>query len=124
MIYQDVTFKSNDNLVLGDGVQTDSVKPTAGTAYKRGDLLVISQDNEATHGQAHHWHVICLADISAEQADKALEQNMEIPVYTQGEFNVLAVSVNGALLNESDRDKARACANSGQSCAIELRLPR
>lgn len=118
---QDINFKGKDNLVLGDGVQTDSVKPTASTSYKRGDLLKIDENNVATHGTSSDWQVICLSDISTDQADKALAGKFEIPVYTQGEFNVNAVTINGTPLDDNNKAKARAVANT--KTAIELRKP-
>lgn len=122
MITTTINHTGDKDLVLGDGVQTDSVKPTAGTAYKRGDLLKVDTNNVATHGTASDWNVVCLEDVTAEQADSAIAKKLEIPVYTQGELNVLAVSINGTPLSEQDRDKARAVANS--KTAIELRMPR
>lgn len=122
MITTTINHTGDKDLVLGDGVQTDSVKPTASTAYKRGDLLKVDANNVATHGTASDWNVVCLEDVTAEQADSAIAKKLEIPVYTQGELNVLAVSINGTPLSEQDRDKARAVANS--KTAIELRMPR
>ena len=123
MINQDITFKGTDNLVLGDGVQTDSVKPTAGTAYKRGDLLIVGAGNIATHSvNANDWSVVALEDVTATQADKALATGFEIPVYTQGELNVNAVSLKGVLLTDEQKTTARGRANANGS-KIELRKP-
>lgn len=49
---------------------TDSVVPTAATAYKKGDLLIIAADtNAATHSvTGKDFHAICLADVTAAQA--------------------------------------------------------
>lgn len=109
MIKQNIKYTSSQNLVVGD-VKTGSVKPTASTAYKRGDLLKIDENNVATHGTATDWNVVCLEDVTAEQADKALAEKMEIPVYTQGDLSVFAVSVNGVALNEDEQTQARATA--------------
>ena len=123
MITQDIAFKGKDNLVLGDGVQTDSVKPTAGTVYKRGDLLIVGAGNIATHSvNANDWSVVALEDVTATQADKALATGFEIPVYTQGELNVNAVSLNGVLLTDEQKTTARGRANANGS-KIELRKP-
>lgn len=123
MINQDITFKGTDNLVLGDGVQTDSVKPTAATAYKRGDLLKIDPvTNVATHATVADWSVVALEDVTATQADKALATGFEIPVYTQGELNVNAVSLKGVLLTDEQKTTARGRANANGS-KIELRKP-
>lgn len=118
----DIKYQAKDGLVLGDGVQTDSVVPTASTAYKRGDLLVVDANNAATHStDGTDWHVVCLEDVTADQADKAIETGFEIPVYTQGELNVMAVTLNGVALNKEQRKAARGRANSATS--IELRMP-
>ena len=74
MIYQDVSFSTTDGLVVGDGVQTDSVVPTAATEYKRGDLVAIDPaTNVATHGTVADFNAIIVEDVTAEQADAALE---------------------------------------------------
>lgn len=123
MITQNITFKGTDNLVLGDGVQTDSVKPTAGTAYKRGDLLIVGAGNIATHSvNANDWSVVALEDVTATQADKSLATGFEIPVYTQGELNVNVVSLKGVLLTDEQKTTARGRANANGS-KIELRKP-
>ncbi|STY93429.1 hypothetical protein [Moraxella bovis] len=120
MIKQDISYTSEPNLVIGDGVQTDSVVPTTGTNYKRGDLLVVSDKNVATHSaDGTDWHVICAVDVTAEQVEQHLNAKKEIPVYTQGEINVEAVRLQGVLLTEEQRTQARARANT--ATAIELR---
>jgi len=123
MIEQNVTYTGKDSLVLGDGVQTDSVVPTAATAYKRGDLLVIDPaTNTATHSvDGTDWHVVCLEDVTTAQADAAIAAKFEIPVYTQGELNVLEVTLKGVKLNEGQQKAARGRANTATS--IELRMP-
>lgn len=123
MIYQDVSFSTTDGLVVGDGVQTDSVVPTAATEYKRGDLVAIDPaTNVATHPlDVSTFNAIIVEDVTAEQADAALEAGFEIPVYTQGEFNVLQTSLNGTKVTTANQAAARARANTATS--IELRLP-
>lgn len=122
MLKTTVTCTANDGLVIGDGIQTDSVKPTAATAYKRGDLLVVGAGNVATHTtDGSDWSVICLEDVTATQADAAIATGVEIPVYTQGEFNVNAVSIKGVALTSEQKAAARGRANS--ATAIELRTP-
>lgn len=122
MITKDISYQSGNDLILGDGVQSDSVVPTATTAYQRGDLLVIGADNVATHSvDGNDWHVVCAENVTAQQVDTALEQKLEIPVYTQGEINVNAVKINGTLLTDAQKTTARGRANSATS--IELRTP-
>lgn len=122
MLKTSVTVTAINDLVIGDGIQTDSVKPTAATAYKRGDLLVVGAGNVATHTTTGaDWSVICLEDVSAAQADAALAAGVDIPVYTQGEFNVNAVTINGVALTTAQKAAARGRANA--ATAIELRTP-
>lgn len=112
----DVSYTSKPDLIIGDGVQTENVKPTADTAYKRGDLLVVGTGNVATHSStAADWHVVCAADVSVAQANAGYE----IPVYTQGEISVHAVTLNGVALTTAQKNTARQRAN--QATAIELR---
>lgn len=123
MITQDIKYNSNDSLILGDGVQTDSVVPTAATAYKRGDLVKVDPaTNVASHPiDVGEFNVIILADVTADQADAAITAGFEIPVYTQGEINVNEVSLNGVKLDAGQKTKARGRANTATS--IELRKP-
>lgn len=123
MIYQDVSFSTKDNLVVGDGVQTDSVVPTAATAYKRGDLVAINAaTNVATHPlDVSTFNAIIVEDVTAAQADAAIVAGFEIPVYTQGEFNVEQVMLKGVVLNDAAQKAARGRANTATS--IELRKP-
>ena len=93
MIYQDVTFNTKDSLVVGDGVQTDSVVPTASTAYKRGDLVAIDPaTNVASHpADASTFNAIIVEDVTAEQADAAIAAGFEIPVYTPVSYTHLTL---------------------------------
>lgn len=122
MIKQNIVYTGRDSLVVGDGVQTDSVVPTAATAYKRGDLVAIDgATNVATHGTVATFNAIIVEDVSADQADAAIAAGFEIPVYTQGEFNVLETSLNGVKITTANQAAARGRANTATS--LELRLP-
>lgn len=123
MIKQDIVYTGKDSLVLGDGVQTDSVVPTAATAYKRGDLVEIAPaTNVASHPLAvGTFNAVILEDVTAAQSDAAIAAGMEIPIYTQGELNVLEVSLNGVKLDAGQQKAARGRANTATS--IELRMP-
>lgn len=96
---------------------TDSAVPAADTAYKKGDLLKIAADtNVATHsdsstGAQADWHVICLADVTAEQATEKLAMGVEMPVYVAGKFDVAQVKLNGVALTPTQKLAARAHAN-------------
>lgn len=123
MIEQNIVYTGKDSLVLGDGVQTDSVVPTAATEYKRGDLVEIDPaTNVASHPvDVGTFNVVILEDVTADQADAAIAAGFEIPCYTQGELNVLEVSLNGVKLDAGQQKSARGRANTATS--IELRMP-
>lgn len=123
MIEQNIEYTGKDGLVLGDGVQTDSVVPTAATAYKRGDLVEIDPaTNVATHpADVSTFNVVILEDVTADQADAAIAAGFEIPVYTQGELNAQAVTLKGVALDAGQITAARGRANTATS--IELRMP-
>lgn len=96
---------------------TDSVVPTTATAYHKGDLLKIAAGtNVATHsdsstGAQADWHVICLADVTAEQANAKIAAGVEMPVYVAGKFDVAQVKLNGVALTPTQKLAARAHAN-------------
>lgn len=116
------TYTAVEPLVLETvGIQTNSFLPTAGTEYKRGDLLVLSELGVLTHGTEADWSVICLDDCTAEQATKQVEANVGIPVYTHLGANLNAVTLKGVALNEEQKTAARA--RSATSTSITLRLP-
>lgn len=123
MIAQDIVYTGKDSLVLGDGVQTDSFVPVTATAYKRGDLVEIAPaTNVGSHPTAvGTFNVVALEDVTAEQATAAIAAGFEIPCYTQGELNVLEVTLKGVKLNEGQQKAARGRANTATS--IELRMP-
>ena len=113
----DFTYKTEQPLPVDVTPITDSVVPTAATAYKRGDLLVIAAGtNVATHSDAStgaqaDWHVICLADVTAEQATAKIAAGVEMPVYIAGKFDVAQVKINGVALTPTQKLAARAHAN-------------
>lgn len=123
MISQDINHSWGNALIMGDGIQTENVLPTTATSYKRGDLLKIDPaTNVATHSaDGSDWHVICAEDVTAAQATAHAATGMEIPVYTQGEFNAFECGISGTKLNKVQRLAARARANIATS--IELRMP-
>lgn len=121
-----VNFTSADPLLLSPtGIQTNSFKPKAATAYKRGDLLVVSATGVLTHSVAAQnqadWHVVCLEDCTAAQADANLAKGEGIPVYTHGEINLDAVKLNGTLLTDAQKPLAKA--RSAMGTSVTLRKP-
>lgn len=121
-----VVYTGVEPLVLETtGIQTNSFLPKTGVAYKRGDLLTLTGDTTdagiLTHGTEAKWEVICLDDVSAEQATKHAADKVGIPVYTHLGANLNAVMLNGVLLTEEQKAKARA--HSAVNTSITLRLP-
>ena len=101
---------------------TDSVVPTAATAYKKGDLLVVAADtNAATHSATGaDWHAICLADVTAEQATEKLSMGVEMPVYVAGKFDVSQVKIDGTALDATQTLAARAYANRNTKITLSV----
>lgn len=122
----DFNYTTEQPLAVDVAPITDSVVPTAATAYKRGDLLVIAADtNVATHsntesGAQADWHVICLADVTAEQATAKIAAGVEMPVYVAGKFDVAAVKLNGVALTASQKLAARAYANRSTKITLSV----
>ena len=113
------TTHTNQDLSLDVGKErTSSALPTTATAYKKGDLLALSEANVLTHATDEKtWDVICGQDVTAAEATIKAADGIEIPVYYGGVFNVEAVSLNGALLTTAQYDAARAKATKNK---IEL----
>ncbi len=110
-------------LVVGDGVRTENAKPTAGVAYKRGDLVAVSAANVATHpaitsGVVGGWQAIVVGDMTAEQSTYHANNGLEMPIYVQGAYDLAVVTVNGTKLTEAQYDAVRA---QGLNNKIELR---
>ena len=122
----DFTYKTEQPLPVDVTPITDSVVPTAATAYKRGDLLVIAAGtNVATHSDAStgaqaDWHVICLADVTAEQATAKIAAGVEMPVYVAGKFDVAEVKLNGVALTPTQKLAARAYANRSTKITLSV----
>ena len=112
-----------EQLVVGNGVRTENAKPTTGTAYKRGDLLNVDASNVAAHpsvtgGVVGTWNAIAVEDFTAAQSTYHAVNNLEMPIYTQGPFDVSVVTVNGVKLAADQIDAVRA---QGLMNKIELR---
>lgn len=122
----DFTYTTEQSLPVDVKPITDSVVPTTATAYHKGDLLKIAADtNVATHsdsstGAQADWHVICLADVTAEQATEKLAMGVEMPVYVAGKFDVAQVKLNGVALDETQKLAARAHANRSLPIALSV----
>ncbi len=122
----DFNYTTEQPLTVDVAPITDSVVPTAATAYKRGDLLVIAAGtNVATHsntesGAQADWHVICLADVTAEQATAKAAAGIEMPVYVAGKFDVAEVKLNGVALDATQKLAARAYANRSTKITLSV----
>ena len=110
---------TSQRLVLdNEKLRRANAKVTTATAYKYGDLLVLSDDNVLTHAaDESSWDVICGQNVTAAEATIKAAEGIEIPMYYGGVFNVEAVSLNGALLDKAKYDAARAKATKNK---IEL----
>ena len=114
---------ASKQLIVGNGVRTENAKPTAGIAYKRGDLIHIDADNLATHptftgNVLSAWEAIVITDFTAEQSTYHANNGLEMPIYVQGPFDVEVVTVNGVVLTTAQIDAVRAQALKNK---IELR---
>jgi len=122
----DFNYTTEQPLTVDVAPITDSVVPTTATAYKRGDLLVIAAGtNVATHsntesGAQADWHVICLADVTAEQATAKAAAGIEMPVYVAGKFDVAEVKLNGVALDATQKLAARAYANRSTKITLSV----
>ncbi|MDQ9819255.1 hypothetical protein RFY44_10215 [Acinetobacter bereziniae] len=86
-----------------------NAKVTAATAYKAGDLLVLSDSNVVTHATDEKtWNVVCGQDVTAQQATQMAADGIEIPIYFGGVFSIEAVRIAGEYLEVSKYDLARA----------------
>ena len=113
----------NKQLVVGDGTRTENAKVKTATAYKRGDLLIVGVNNIADHpavteGVVGDWNAIAVSDFTVEQATYHAANNLEMPIYVQGAFDIAVVTVNGTALTEAQYDAVRAQALKNK---IELR---
>lgn len=86
-----------------------NAKVTAATAYKAGDLLVLSDSNVVTHATDEKtWNVVCGQDVTAQQATQMAADGIEIPIYFGGVFSIEAIRIAGDYLEVSKYDSARA----------------
>lgn len=113
----------NKQLVVGDGIRTENAKVKTATAYKRGDLLNVDANNVADHptvteSVVGEWNAIAVSDFTVEQATYHAANNLEMPLYVQGAFDIAVVTVNGVPLTAAQYDAVRAQALKNK---IELR---
>lgn len=105
------------SLDVGSERSTTALVTTA-TAYKKGDLLALSDANVLTHATDEKtWDVVCKNDITAAEATTMAAEGIETPVFYAGKINIAAVSLNGTKLASAKYAAARAKATKNR---IEL----
>jgi len=113
-----ITVQSKKLVLDNEKLRRANAKVTTATAYKKGDLLTLSDANVLTHATDEKtWDVICGQDVTAAEATIKAADGIEIPVYYGGVFSIEAVSLNGTLLATEEYDAARAQATKNK---IEL----
>lgn len=113
-----ITVQSKKLVLDNEKLRRANAKVTTATAYKKGDLLTLSDANVLTHATDEKtWDVICGQDVTAAEATIKAADGIEIPVYYGGVFSIEAVSLNGTLLSTEEYDAARAQATKNK---IEL----
>ena len=113
-----ITVQSKKLVLDNEKLRRANAKVTTATAYKKGDLLTLSDANVLTHATDEKtWDVICGQDVTAAEATIKAADGIEIPVYYGGVFSIEAVSLNGTLLTTAQYDAARAQATKNK---IEL----
>lgn len=114
----DVTRSTRPLILDVEKLRRANALPATATAYKKGDLLTLSNANVLTHAaDASTWDVICGQDVTAAQATQMAANGIELPIYYGGVFSVEGVTINGTLLNTNQYLAARAKANKNK---IEL----
>lgn len=114
----DVTRSTRPLILDVEKLRRANALPTTATAYKKGDLLTLSNANVLTHAvDASTWDVICGQDVTAAQATQMAANGIELPIYYGGVFSVEGVTINGTLLNTNQYLAARAKATKNK---IEL----
>lgn len=95
--------------------------PTTATAYKKGDLLALSEANVLTHATDEKtWDVICERDISAAEATAMVTKGVKTPIYIGGDFDIKYVSLNGTKLVTSKYAAAQAKASKNRIKLLEV----
>lgn len=113
-----IMVQSKKLVLDNEKLRRANAKVTTATAYKKGDLLTLSDANVLTHATDEKtWDVICGQDVTAAEATIKAADGIEIPVYYGGVFSIEAVSLNGTLLAAEEYDAARAQATKNK---IEL----
>lgn len=113
-----ITVQSKKLVLDNEKLRRANAKVTTATAYKKGDLLTLSDANVLTHATDEKtWDVICGQNVTAAEATIKAADGIEIPVYYGGVFSIEAVSLNGTLLAAEEYDAARAQATKNK---IEL----
>jgi hypothetical protein len=116
-----VTFTRNDEqLIVGDHVQTNNAKCPTGVAIARGDLLKLTPatNTYALATAAGDFDAIAVETMTAVQTTYHAANVLEIAGYTQGEFAADMCSLAGVKLNAANQTLARG---RGAQINIEIR---
>lgn len=88
---------------------------TTATAYKKGDLLALSEANVLTHAtDGKTWDVICERDITAAQATAMAAAGIKTTTYIGGDFNIESISIAGTKLAVSEYAAAQSQATKNR----------
>ena len=85
----------------------------------------MSADNVADHpvvteGVVGEWNAIAVSDFTVAQSTYHAANNLEMPIYVQGPFDIAVVTVNGTPLTTAQYDAVRAQALKTKSNFVKL----
>ena len=83
-----ITVTSVRLILDNEKLRRANAKVTTATAYKYGDLLVVSEANVLTHATDEKtWDVICGQNVTAAEATIKASNGIEISMYFGGGLN-------------------------------------
>ncbi|QCP50164.1 hypothetical protein FAZ95_13835 [Trinickia violacea] len=105
-----------DQLVVSADVHLVEVYLTGGVAYARGDLLSFNPAtntvNTVAAGAGATAHFICPSNITAAQSTAHAAGGYLLQVYAEGDFNELAITMQGATVAPADLLAAKGALNN------------
>jgi len=107
--FNNVTRETRPFILDVEKLRRANALVTTATAYKAGDLLVLSDANVTTHAaDAKTWNVVCGQDITAAEATQMAANGIEMTVYFGGVFSIEAICISGTYLAQNQYQAARA----------------
>ena len=106
-----VELPYDEYLIVGDHVQTGDIKLVTNTVYRRGDLLVVDDNNVATPATAGTLDTsthICALSMTAAETTAHVAGGFGLQAYCSGEFNSDVVTVGGVNLTPAQKPVATA----------------